>query len=187
MIRSKQRTARAKHRPGPSCDKTCPDGVGACALYGACRLYSLTPKADLRVYYQADSQRYIDAGDTQILREMPLSRFVAHYHSSASLGFAYDGVAIGGMIFDGRQLHFAVLKAHHGRWSASLMPPTMKWLGTLGRAIETEVEAGNARAIRFLERNGWIRMHRSAQGVAYRLPSTQLARQIDEAVVDPCP
>lgn len=113
----------------------------------------LTDKADLGVFYDADSPRYL-ATRQHVLDVITRDAFIAFYKNCQSIGFESDGFAIGGIIFDGKAAHIAVLPAYHGRW-ALLLRRSLTWLFSLKSEILVEVEVENVKCIAFMERNGW--------------------------------
>jgi len=115
----------------------------------ACRL---TEKVDLDILYDIEmarmsAERAALFGCTREAFHRVLTKF-------PSVGYEIDGRPVGGVFFDGRHPHIGVLPEYHGRW-APLWKPTLEWLFTLQDPMEARVELGNARCIRFLERNGW--------------------------------
>lgn len=143
------------------------------------RRYSLTSRADLAVFYAADTLLYRQNGKQYLLNLLPLPKFTAFYAGCASIGFACDGQAIGGMIFDGEQVHIAVLAEHHGRWTF-LLKPALDWLFSLKPEVPAQLDADNALAIRFMERNGWKRLDdpaAQAAGKATYLVTQQKTRR----------
>lgn len=116
--------------------------------------YTLTPQADLAVFYAADAARY--AG-TSVLDQVTLDVFQRFYAATPSRGFACDGMPIGGMLFDGNQVHLAVLPAHHGHWGR-LWRPTLDWVFGLKPEMHIDIEADNPKALAFMGRNRWQRI-----------------------------
>ena len=128
---------------------------------------TLTPRADLEVFYEADAQRWRERRP-HVLNVVDREAFVRFYLNAPSIGFAADGRPIGGIVFDGEQAHIAVLPQWHGRW-ALLMKPALQWLFRLKREIVVEVEADNERCLRFLDRHGWPRIGAAGEGVRFLL------------------
>ncbi|CAM4121032.1 GNAT family N-acetyltransferase [Paracidovorax anthurii] len=125
----------------------------------------LTDRADLGVFYDADSLRYGAQGYADaVTRE----RFADFYTDCPSIGFEADGKPIGGILFDGEEAHIAVLPAYHGRW-ALLLKPALQWLFSLQREITVAVERDNLRCLRFLDRHGWPRSGERDDDILYRL------------------
>lgn len=122
--------------------------------------YTLTPQADLAVFYAADARRY--AG-TPVLAQVSLDVFRRFYGGFPSRGFACDGRPIGGALFDGKGTHLAVLPEHHGHWGR-LWAPTLDWLFGLKPEMHIDIETDNQKALAFMERNGWRRMAGSPPG-----------------------
>ncbi|WP_187363039.1 GNAT family N-acetyltransferase [Massilia aquatica] len=127
----------------------------------------LTDKADLGLMYDIESPRYDSAVTELVTRE----RAVAHYAGCPSVGYEIDGVPAGGAIFDGRELHLAVLPRFHGRW-AWLLAPTLDWLFALCDPVQVRIERDNARCIRFMDGGGWQRIGEDPQYITYLLSST---------------
>jgi hypothetical protein len=144
------------------------------------RRYSLTARADLDAFYEADAVRYRNARP-EVTRVVSRQAFAAFYRDAPSIGFAYDGRPIGGILFDGEQAHIAVLPAHRGLW-ALLMKPALAWLFSLRREIRVEVELDNATCLRFLDRHGWPRVGETATHVIYRLTPLAGTRKTPYAV-----
>jgi GNAT superfamily N-acetyltransferase len=144
---------------------------------------TLTPCADLDVFYAADRLRYVDH-HPEVLALVTLEVFTRIYEGCPSIGFACDGHAIGGIIFDGQSAHIAVLPQYHGRW-AQLFRRALDWLFSLKRQILVEVEADNRKCIAFMARNGWQPVHQQAGSITYLLTpeggpgSTMIRRRAD--------
>jgi GNAT superfamily N-acetyltransferase len=126
---------------------------------------SLAPAADLRVFYAADSARYAQTRG-HMLQVVTEAAFVRYFAGCPSLGFECDGQPIGGVIFDGREAHIAVLPEHRGRW-AWLLKPAIDWLFSLKPQILVEIERDNAACIAFMDRNGWRRVSASEHAITY--------------------
>jgi len=124
----------------------------------------LTERVDLDVYYQIDSVRFDDA----VRRVVTRDAFKALYARCRSVGFECDGRAIGGVIYDGKSAHIAVLPAYHGRW-AFLLPAVLTWLFRFGDEIFVRIETGNRKGLAFVERCGWQRIGVDGDDVVYRL------------------
>lgn len=122
--------------------------------------YTLTPQADLAVFYAADAVRY--AGKP-VLQQVTPDVFQRFYATFPSRGFACDGKAVGGMIFDGHQAHLAVLAAHHGHWGR-LLAPTLAWVFALKPEMPIDIESDNRKALAFMDRNGWPRIAGAPMG-----------------------
>lgn len=128
-------------------------------------MLTLTDRADLGVFYDADAHRY---GAQDYAHTVTRERFAHFYADCPSIGFEDDGQPIGGILFDGEEAHIAVLPSHHGRW-ALLLKPALQWLFTLRPAITVAVEQDNIRCLRFLDRHGWQRVGERDGDVLYRL------------------
>jgi hypothetical protein len=127
----------------------------------------LTDKIDLDVYYAADSIRYI-ALNPQATLIVTREVFRKCYGACPSVGFECDGVPIGGVIFDGKTAHIAVLPLYHGRW-ARLLRPMLEWLYGLQREILVRIEEGNVKGLAFADRCGWPRLGVRDGHVVFRL------------------
>lgn len=126
----------------------------------------LTDKADLGLMYDIERQRYDSAVTAVATRE----RALAHYAGCPSVGYEIDGVAAGGAVFDGRELHLAVLPQFHGRW-AWLLKPTLEWLFALCDPVPVRIERHNLRCLRFMDCGGWQRIGEDAEYITYLLSS----------------
>jgi GNAT superfamily N-acetyltransferase len=132
-------------------------------------LFTLTPQADLAVCYAVDSLRYIEWGDTEMLEAVPLTRYVEAYQDCASIGFAYNTQPIGGMIWDGKEVHLAVLPEFHGQWAGNLLEGALDWLFALQPVIDVEVEVNNDKVIHFAHRNGWAQLRSDGKWATFRM------------------
>jgi hypothetical protein len=129
--------------------------------------FSLAPRADLGVFYEADAPRY-RAAHPEVLDLVTKEVFTVFYEKCPSIGFAFDNAPIGGIIFDGRQAHIAVLPAWHGRW-AHLLRPALDWLFGLAPEILVDVECENSVCIEFMRRNGWPALREANGWITYRM------------------
>jgi len=129
------------------------------------RRLSLAPAVDLRVFYQADAARYA-AAKPHVLARVTEEAFVAYFRGCPSLGFECDGRPIGGVIFDGKEAHIAVLPEHRGRW-AWLLRPAIDWLFSLEPQILVEIERDNQACVAFMDRNGWRRVGAGNDTITY--------------------
>ncbi|RSZ61081.1 GNAT family N-acetyltransferase [Massilia atriviolacea] len=127
----------------------------------------LTACADLGLMYDIEQQRYPAELTALATRE----RTLAHYRGCASVGYEIDGVAAGGAIFDGHELHLAVLPQYHGRW-AWLLKPTLDWLFAQCDPVRVRIEQDNTRCIRFMDSGGWERVAEDPQYITYLLSSS---------------
>jgi len=112
----------------------------------------LSDRADLGIYYDADRLQFDDewVERTGVTKEVFMAAFAKH----PSRGFMMDGVQFGGVIFDGKEVHIAVLPQYHGRW-ALLMEPALQWLFSLQEVIHVRVSACNLKLRRFLDHCQW--------------------------------
>lgn len=129
--------------------------------------FTLGPQVDLGVFYEADAPRYA-AQRPEVLQIITKQVFADYYRDCPSLGFLCDGQAIGGVIFDGKRAHIAVLPDFHGRW-AWLLKPALDWLFDLKREVLVDIEIENERCITFMERNGWQAIARNDKEIRYRM------------------
>jgi GNAT superfamily N-acetyltransferase len=126
---------------------------------------SLAPCADLRVLYAADAARYRNEG-CRILDLVTERAFARLYRGCPSRGFLVDGLPIGGIIFDGRRAHIAVLPEYHGRW-AWLLKPALEWLFSITPGFMVGIESDNMACLRFMDRCGWSRVRVDERMVTY--------------------
>ncbi|WP_211474790.1 GNAT family N-acetyltransferase [Collimonas humicola] len=124
----------------------------------------LSDKADLSVYYDADKLQF-DAGWAE-RTGVSKAVFMAAFADHPSRGFEKDGVQFGGVIFDGKEVHVAVLPEFYGRW-AILMKPALAWLFSLQEVINVRVDVGNARFHRFAQRCKWPAAMDGSEHVIY--------------------
>jgi GNAT superfamily N-acetyltransferase len=124
----------------------------------------LTDKVDLDVYYEIDAVRFDDA----VRRVVTRDAFKAVYANCPSVGFESNGRAIGGVIYDGKSAHIAVLPSYHGRW-AFLLNAMLAWLFSLSDEIFVRIETGNRKGLAFVERCGWQRIGIDGDDVVYRM------------------
>lgn len=131
------------------------------------RRYTLTERADLAVFYEAEAPHWSTArpGVVDVVTQ---AAFIEFYRRAPSIGFACEGRPIGGILFDGLRAHIAVLPQHHGHW-ALLMKPALEWLFGLRPAVLAEVAADNHKCLRFLDRHGFCRLSAGPQQVTYLL------------------
>jgi GNAT superfamily N-acetyltransferase len=128
----------------------------------------LTDKADLGLFYDIEHVRYDSA--TLAAAGVTRARTIAHYQHCPSVGYEIDGVAAGGAVFDGRELHLAVLPRFHGRW-AWLFAPTLDWLFAQCDPVRIRIERDNERCLRFMDGGGWQRVAEDAAYVTYLMSS----------------
>jgi hypothetical protein len=147
-------------------------------------MLTLAPRADLAVFYEADVARYRAAGTTRFADTVTQDVFVSFFAHCPSIGFRRDGQDIGGILFDGRQAHIAVLPQHHGHWGA-LLKPALEWLFSLRRDILVEVERDNSRCLRFMRHVGWQCVGERPDVLVYRLVPQQGTRRTAHPVARP--
>lgn len=123
-------------------------------------------KADLDVYYEAESARY----DPALLARFGVNKevFVACYGHCPSIGFAADGKPIGGVLIDGDRLHIAVLSEYYGRW-AFLLRPTLQRCFAFGDRFFADIEIDNDRCLRFMDAVLWRRVKCTETHVTYEI------------------
>ena len=116
---------------------------------------SVVEPADCELLYDIDALRY----DEQWMIEHKIERhqIVSVMQSYRSLGFLYDGKPIGGVMYDGKEAHMAVLPEYHGRWGF-LLKPMMEWLFAIKEPMQASVEISNTHCVRFMDRNKWRRV-----------------------------
>jgi len=125
---------------------------------------ALTDKVDLDVYYIADSVN-IDAPTLAVVTRDVFKRM---FGPCQSRGFAADGVAFGGVIFDGVRPHVAVLPEWKGRW-APLLRPVLRWLYSLSDDMVVPVYDDNPDLVRFVARCGWPMVGRQPGAALHRM------------------
>lgn len=111
----------------------------------------MTNKADLKVYYEADSSMYDLAWISR--HGVTEERFIARYSDCSSIGFQCGDMPFGGVILDGKDVHIAVLPAFHGKWGA-LLRPALTWLFSQQSEVRGKVPRLNYKGQRFLRRLG---------------------------------
>jgi hypothetical protein len=126
----------------------------------------LTPQADFGVMYDAEQLRYepADFAALNITREGA----IAYYAAFPSLGYEIDGVIAGGAVFDGKEIHLAVLPQYYGRWTW-LLKPTLEWLFALCDPVPVRIEQSNIRCLRFMDAGKWPRIGEDERFVTYLL------------------
>ena len=143
----------------------------------------IVPRVDLKVYYLADSAQY----DASVLAVVTEEVFIGIYENCPSIGFESDGVSFGGVIFDGKRPHVAVLPAWHGRWGP-LLRPALRWLYGWCDDMVVPVYDGNLPLRRFIERCGWPEVGRQPGAALHRmtpLGAHRIARIADANLADP--
>lgn len=138
--------------------------------------YQLTDKADLGVCYDITRMQH-SAEEWQKLTHGLVTRevFIRYCTEQGfdSLGFSHVGKPIGGVVFDGQVAHVAVLPEHHGRWG-SLLKKALAWTFSHKDPIEVKIYASNEKALRFMDRHNWPRIHADENFVTYRMSSQTL-------------
>ncbi|MET3133312.1 hypothetical protein AAKU55_003602 [Oxalobacteraceae bacterium GrIS 1.11] len=126
----------------------------------------LTETADVGVMYDADQLRY----DPEVFAALGVSRehVIQHYSQYPSRGYEIDGQVAGGAVFDGNQIHLAVLPQYYGRW-AWLLKPTLEWLFSLREQVPVQIEQSNIRCLRFMDAGKWPRIDENERMVTYLL------------------
>lgn len=126
----------------------------------------LIDKADLNIYYDADMLQF-DAGWPSrmgVTREV----FVKALKECPSIGFEMDGVQFGGVIFDGKEAHLAVLPEYQGKWGL-LIGPALGWLLSIQDIIDVCVDRSNEKCVRFCGRNQWTRISEDVHSITFRI------------------
>lgn len=118
--------------------------------------------------FDAEQLRYDPAefAALNITRE----RAIALYASFPSIGYEIDGVTAGGAIFDGKEIHLAVLPRFYGRWTW-LLKPTLGWLFAQCDPVPVRIEQSNTRCLRFMDAGKWPRIGADERFVTYLLSS----------------
>lgn len=131
------------------------------------RRFTLTERADLAVFYEAEAAHW-RATRPRVVEVVTQDAFIEFYRNAPSIGFACEGRPIGGILFDGLRAHIAVLPQYHGLW-ALLMKPALRWLFALQPAVLADVAADNHKCLRFLDRHGFRRLATGPRAVTYLL------------------
>ncbi|MGZ3240562.1 MAG: hypothetical protein ACXWIN_11540 [Burkholderiaceae bacterium] len=113
--------------------------------------FSITDKADLTIYYDADSRLY--SAEWLAAIGVTVDKFIAKYGDCPSIGFEDNGVAFGGVILDGSDMHIAVLPEYQGKWW-SLMSPMFDWIFSHHDPVYAKIHRVNRRSLRFFRRLG---------------------------------
>lgn len=126
----------------------------------------ITEKADFGLIYDIEVARY----SFEFIQKHKLTRdcFIARLSGLPSIGYEMNGEAIGGVFFDGKEAHIAVLPKYHGRWGI-LLKPSLKWLFSMQDPILSRIEIGNAQCIRFMEKNNWKRVEVDNEYITYEM------------------
>ncbi|HEX8956728.1 MAG TPA: GNAT family N-acetyltransferase [Burkholderiaceae bacterium] len=119
---------------------------------------------DLDVYYEADSIRF----DRRVLNVVTREVFRETFAQCLSIGFEADGKPIGGVIFDGKVPHIAVLPQWRGRWG-TLLRPMLAWLFAIKDDFRIHVEYRNAPLRRFVAHCGWPVVDADLHGTFHRV------------------
>jgi hypothetical protein len=135
--------------------------------------YRITEQLDLGLVYDATRSRLSEEAWKKMLKAAPsgdLSRqeFIdlCIRMKYPAIGFSCDAKPIGGMLFDGQAAHIEVLPEHHGRWGV-LWVRCLEWMFSLKDPMEVKIDACNEKALRFMDRNNWQRIHEDEDFVTY--------------------
>ena len=125
----------------------------------------LLDKANLSIYYDADLSHYISEGlnPPAVTKEA----FISIFKSFPSRGFELNGVEFGGLIFDGKEVHFAVLPDYQGKW-AFLLKPALLWLFSQQKILDVRVDVLHEKAVRLWDRVGLLRVASDNKSVTFR-------------------
>ena len=115
----------------------------------------LVPQADMELLYRIDIGRY----NRDVMEKLGYTqkRFQEVFEKFPSIGFECNGKAIGGMVFDGNQVHLVVHPDHHGRW-AILWKDALRWMFSLKNVFHLQIERHNEKCLRFMDKNNWPRI-----------------------------
>ena len=115
----------------------------------------LLPQADMELLYDIDIARY----DRKVMEGVGYTqkRFKETFEKFPSISFECDGKAIGGMVFDGSQVHLVVHPDYHGRW-AILWKDALRWMFSLKDTFHLEIERNNEKCLCFMDKNNWPRI-----------------------------
>lgn len=106
--------------------------------------------------------------------------FCERWKNADVVGAIVSGQIVGGMIFDGVDVHIGILKEFWGRW-AQCLKPMMEWgFATHGTSLKTVVPRENTRAIQFLERSGCVRGGENDKAFLYLVIRDNLYYRIRE-------
>lgn len=140
--------------------------------------YQLTEKADLRTCFEISRMQYSDEEWQKLTQGLATPERFIHYCTEQgfdTLGFSYNGKPIGGLIFDGQAVHISVLPEHHGRWG-SLLRKAWLWTFSHKDPIDVKIYANNEKALLFMDRHNWPRIHEDENFVTYRMSSQAVSR-----------
>jgi hypothetical protein len=107
----------------------------------------ITGKADLKVFYDADSRLYNPAW--LAARGLDEEGFIARYRDCPSIGFEQGGVPFGGIVLDGDDVHIAILPEFHGKWG-TLLRQIFAWLFAQRSEVRCKVHRPNRQSLRFV-------------------------------------
>jgi len=126
----------------------------------------LTDKADPGLMYDAEVSNW----SPEFLKQAGVTRekVIAFFSSCPSVGFEIDGKQVGGMIFDGKEAHLAVLPEYQGRW-ALLFKHALNWLFSIKDPVYVDIQATNEKCIRFMERNQWRRVKENSEKITFEM------------------
>lgn len=128
----------------------------------------LTEKADLDVMFEAEAANYKDNPKFLQHYDDLKKQFIEYYANCPSRGFEIDGKQVGGTIYDGKQVHVAVLPEYYGRWGL-LLKPGLDWVFSIKDPMLVEVDVNNEKCLRFLDRNKWRRVKETDKKITYEL------------------
>lgn len=128
--------------------------------------FRITQKADFGLIYDIEISRY----SAEFIAKHKLTRdaFIAKLSHFPSIGYEVNGIAIGGVFFDGCEAHIAVLPAFHGRWGI-LLKPSLQWLFSIKDPIFSRIEIQNTKCIRFMEKNNWKRIRADDDYITFEM------------------
>ncbi|CDG82310.1 GNAT family N-acetyltransferase [Janthinobacterium agaricidamnosum] len=128
--------------------------------------FRITEKADLELMYEAERLRYGPQHFAAL--GVSMEQVLAYYADCPSLGYEIDGAPAGGALFDGKEIHIAVLPQYYGRW-AWLFKPTLEWLFQMEETILSRIERFNTRSLRFMDAGKWPRVHEDEHYVTFEM------------------
>lgn len=135
----------------------------------------LTSQADLSFLYDVVKMRLSGSGKwEEVTRGHSQSREIFLQHCAKnnlpSIGFECNGKPIGGMVYDGVEVHIEVLPKYHSRW-AVLWPSAMKWLFSIKDPMLVSVERSNEKCHQFILRNNWHVVKETDKVLTYEISS----------------